>query len=315
MNPKLSVILATDEYATIESVVQCMRRQTIRESIEIVLVGRSKQDLSPALAYCDEFADVQLVESPVEDLATPRAAGVLAAKAPYVFIGETHSYPHPNLAELTLSIFESSDCSVITPCIANANPVNALSSAGVILDYGTWFLGLPAGEITLAPIYNAVYKKSILLELGERLTPALGQADDLWVKLRDEGHRILFEPRAQIDHVNVTMPWHWTLNRLYCGTMIAGNRSKDWPAGKRIVYIGGSFLIPWVLYRRIQSGVSAGMQGERRPVRTLAGIFTGLALRACGEVLGYAGLLEQKAAGGMYQYEVHKLKYATRGPA
>lgn len=315
MIPKLSVILATDEYATIESVVQCMRRQTIRQSIEIVLVGRSKQDLSPALAYRDEFADLQLVESEVDDLATPRAAGVLAAKAPFIFIGETHSYPHPNLAELTLSIFESSDCAVIVPCIANANPVNAFSSSGVMLDYGTWFLGLPAGEIKQAPIYNAVYKKAILLELGERLTPALGQADDLWVKLRDERRKILFEPRAQIDHVNVTMPWHWTLNRFFCGTMIAGNRSKDWAIGKRIVYIGGSFLIPWVLYRRIQSGVSAGLQGERRRIRTLAGILVGLTLRACGEVLGYAGLLEQTAAESMFQYEVHKLKYAEREPA
>jgi hypothetical protein len=57
------------------------------------------------------------------------------------------------------------------------------------------------------------------------------------------------------------------------------------------------------------------LQRERRPIRTLSAIFTGLALRACGEVLGYAGLLEREAAAGMYQYEVHKLKYASRETA
>lgn len=314
MTPKLSVILATDYYATIETVVQCMRRQTMRESIELILVGRSEQDLRPVLDYCDEFLTVRIVEDPVEDLSTGRAAGVRAARAPYIFIGETHSYPHPDLAAVALSAFERESCTVVVPCIANANPVSALSSSGVILDYGTWFRGLPAGPIDMAPIYNAVYDKSVLLELGDRLTPALAQADDLWRKLRDEGRRIFFEPTAQIDHVNVTMPGHWALNRFYCGVMIAGTRSADWSVAKRIVYIGGSFLIPVVLLRRIGAGVAAGLQGERRKLRTRAAIFAGLVLRAGGEVFGYAGLLRRKALDGMFQYEVHKLKYAAREP-
>jgi hypothetical protein len=312
MTPKLSVILATDYYATIKSVVQCMRRQTIRESIELILVGRSEQDLSPALQYSDDFLAIRIVEDPVEDLSTGRAAGVRAAQAPHIFIGETHSYPHPNLGEAALAVFECEPCTVVVPCIANANPVSPLSSSGVILDYGTWFRGLSGGPIDMAPIYNAVYDKSVLLELGDRLTPALAQADDLWRKLRDEGRLIVFEPCAQIDHVNVTMPWHWALNRFYCGVMIAGTRSSDWSVGKRIVYIGGSFLIPIVLLRRIGPGVAAGLQDERRKLRTRAAIFAGLVLRACGEVFGYAGMLRRKALDAMFQYEVHKLKYAAR---
>lgn len=313
-NPLISVILATDSYETIRSVVECMRKQTLRELVEIVLVGRSVEDLSTAKKYESEFAGIQLVEDPATDLAPARAAGVWAAAAPYVFIGETHSYPAPDMCRILLETLEREQVSAVVPAIANGNPNGALSCSGLILDYGQWINGLPPGPAAGAPIYNALYVKQVLLELGDRLAPALGQTDDLGVKIREGDHRILFEPRARIDHINVTQQRHWALNRFYCGTMIAGNRSQGWSPLRRLAYIGGWFLIPAVLYRRFSDGFRVARREHGLPAGTVAAVWTGLVLRALGEVPGYAGLLRGPALRGMYQYEVHKLKYAARGP-
>ena len=309
--PLVSIILATDTYATIRSVVQCLRKQTMRESIEVVLVGRSLDDLAQARKYESEFAAIRLVEHPVLDLAPARGAGVRAAAAPYIFIGETHSYPSPEMTRVLLDTLRREDCAAVTPAIANGNPNGALSCSGLILDYGQWINGLPPGPAAAAPIYNALYVKSVLLELGGRLDAALGQTDDLGAKLRNERRRVLFEPGARIDHINVTQGRHWTLNRFYCGTMIAGNRSKGWSPLRRLAYMGGWFLIPVVLYRRIAQGAAVARREHGLPPGTVAAVWAGLILRALGEIPGYAGLLEERALSGMYQYEVHKLKYAA----
>src|SRR6202040_745509 len=60
--PRVSVILATDTYETIRRVVERLRRQTVREQIEIVVIAPSAAAVDAVLAYRQEFAAVQIVE-------------------------------------------------------------------------------------------------------------------------------------------------------------------------------------------------------------------------------------------------------------
>src|SRR5262245_8258820 len=89
--PKLSVILATDTYPTIRPVVDRLRRQTARGQIELMLVAPSAAAVSAVMAHRGDFADIRIVECPFDDLAPARAAGIRAAAAKFVFVGETHS--------------------------------------------------------------------------------------------------------------------------------------------------------------------------------------------------------------------------------
>src|SRR5207247_1352154 len=98
--------------------------------------------------------------------------------APLVFIGETHSLPHPRFAQ-TLIEAHAGPWAVVVPGFRNANPEPSLSWAGFLSDYSPWAYGLPAGEITYAPIYNASYRRSVLLEFGDRLGRALSHGDEM----------------------------------------------------------------------------------------------------------------------------------------
>ncbi len=312
--PKLSVILATDVYSTIRPVVDRLRRQTVHHHIELVLVAPSVEAVAAVMPHQGEFAGIRIVEDPVEDLGTARAAGIRAAAAPFVFIGETHSYPHPGFSEALMRHF-AEPWSVILPAFGNANPKGALSWAGFVSDYGAWVEGLPAGEVSHIPIYNAAFRRQALLDLGDRLDPAISHGDELPLALHAAGHRAYFEPEARLDHVNVASLGHWVKERFAAGVMIAASRSLRWTFGRRVFYVFASPLIPVVLSWRVLPGVWLTIRQKKLPLSTAFWFAAGMAVKAAGELLGYAGAPVKSWERQLHEYEVHKLAYAGKGVA
>jgi len=306
--PQMSVILATDTYDTVRAVVERLRRQTLRQEIELVLVAPSAAAVDSALAYREEFAAVKIIEAHFSDVSTARAVGIRSATAPLVYIAETHSYAQPHLAEILIPLLTSS-WAAVTPAIGNANPKGALSWAAFLSDYGQWAEGLPAGEIPAPPPHNAVYRRDVLLELGDRLDPALGLGDELPRWLHDHGYRTYFEPAAQIDHVNVTRPGDWVRERFVSGWVIASHRAKRWSLARRLVYVGGSVLVPAVLMWRVLPGIWQSVRSRSLPPATIPAMVAAAILKSIGELCGYAGGAAAYAEYHMQEYEVHKLRY------
>jgi hypothetical protein len=310
--PKLSIVLGTDSYATISPVIERLRRQTVRDQIEIVLVAPSAAAVEEALAYREEFAGIRVVEDPVEDLAPARTAGVRAASAEWVFIGETHSYPRPELAECLLR-HVSGSWSLIMPAMGNANPVNVLSWAAFLIDYGIWGEGRTAGELPRFPLHNFACRRGALQALGDELTPALALGGDLTSALHAAGHRAWFEPAAGIDHVNLPRPWHWARERFACGVVVASRRLRRWTFARRLVYLAASPLIPVALGWRILPHAWRTVRAQRLPFITLFWVAIGLILRTGGELIAYAGAPDARWRRQMYDYEVHKGAFAGQG--
>jgi len=306
--PQMSVILATDTYETVRAVIERLRRQTLCREIELVLIAPSAAAVNAASAYREDFAALTIIETQFSDLAAARAVGIRAARAPLVYIAETHAYARPNLAEVLIPTLTNS-WAAVTPAIGNANPKGALSWAGLLSDYGQWAEGLPAGEVPAAPPYNAVYKRDVLLELGDRLETTLRLSDELPQWMRANGHRTYFEPAAQIDHINISRPKDFACERFVAGWVIASNRAQRWSLARRLVYVGGSALIPAVLMWRVLPGAWKNIRSRHLPVATVPAMIAGAILKAIGELCGYVGGKPTYAAHQMEEYEVHKLKY------
>jgi len=312
--PRLSVILATDSYETVRTVIERLRRQTLRQDIELVVVAPSVAAADAALAYREDFADVKIVESPFTEISGSRALGIRSATAPLVYIAETHSYARPNLAEVLIAAL-TDPWAAVTPAIGNANPKGALSWAALLSDYGQWAEGLPAGEIPSPPPHNAVFRRDILLELGDRLEPALGLSDELPRWMHARGYRTYFEPAAQIDHVNVTRPKDWVCERFVSGWVIASHRIKNWSLARRLLYVCGSIFIPAVLLWRVLPGVRQNMRHRHLPIATVPAMIAAATLKATGELCGYIGGRPAYAEHQMLNYEMHKLRYLVRSKA
>jgi hypothetical protein len=308
--PAISVILGTDLYETVRPVVKCLRRQTVKDRLELVIIAPRRESFGMSDAEGEGLAAVRFVAvGDVSRLAVARAAGVHAATAPIVVIGETHTYPDPRWAEALIRAHQGQPWAVIVPGFGNANPNGPLSWAIFLLDYGRWLAGLPAGEIGLTPTHNSSYKREVLLSMGPALETALAHGDEMTLRLKSGGHRTYFAPSAVIDHLNVTQLAPWLHERFLGGRLIAGRRAMRWAWWMRLLYIVGSPLIPAVVLSRIWRGVRQARRQTRLPFGTLSALISAAMVSGMGELVGYTWGMGTGAEAQMTEYEMHKVWY------
>src|SRR5262245_7250940 len=90
--PDLSVVLATPyDFDSLRPVIGHLQRQTIRDRIEIVMVGSTPDRFVVDESVLDGFASFRvLYVGPIRSLNIPRAAGFRVARAPLVALTEDH---------------------------------------------------------------------------------------------------------------------------------------------------------------------------------------------------------------------------------
>ncbi|HYN80420.1 MAG TPA: hypothetical protein VES88_02885 [Gemmatimonadaceae bacterium] len=307
---RMSVILVTDRFETIARVVDRLHAQTVADQLEIVIVAPSKAELDLDETAMEGFAALKVVElGNIDPMAAARAAGVRAATAPVVFLGETHSFPEPDFAAALLRAHEQA-WDIVVPGVGNANPDGVWSWASFLMDYGQWSDELPAREIGGGPTWNVSYKRAALLELNGVLERALASGDELPVTLRERGHRAYFEPAARIGHINVGRRG-WTDERYLSGLMVGSHRKGMWSLGRRLFYVCASPLIPVVILSRIARPVRVLRRSGALPRGIRSALIIGAVVRTVGEVVGYLAGATASARGRMEQYELHKMRYVA----
>ncbi|HZI75825.1 MAG TPA: glycosyltransferase [Gemmatimonadales bacterium] len=310
--PAISIVLATDSYETIQPVVQCLLRQTVKARLELIILTPDQESLGLDESDVRGLATIRVLEAgPLHGFARARAVGIRAASAPIIVIGESHSYPDAGWAEALIEAHQH-PWAVVVPGFGNANPDGALSWAAFLRDYGCWLAGLPGGEIFMMPTHNSSYKREVLLELGSDLEGALTHGDQLNRQLRARGHRIYFEPTARIEHLNISRPAAWFYERFLCGLMVGGQRARRWPWYKRLFYVAGSPVIPLVVFARSWNGLRRAQRQLGLPIGTIPALVVGAIVSTLGEVAGYARGAGRTAQQHMNEYELHKVRYAPR---
>jgi hypothetical protein len=310
--PRMSIVLATDAYDTLRPVIACLRRQTDRAQLEIVIVAPTE---SVDWAELSVFGAVRVVRvaAPLS-LPAARTAGVRAAAAPIVYIGETHCFPQPNMTAVILAAFTDERCAAVVPAILNANPATALSWASYLTDYGTWGSGRSAGELEQPLVYNVAYRRAVLLALGDRLGDLLdSNSEELWPILHERQYYAHFEPAARTDHANATRLAVMMNIRFCSGVLIGAKRARRWPIWRRFSYVLASPLIPGVLLWRVRSSIRFGAPARTLPAGTMLAVAAGAVAKTMGEVMAYLGVRVPSAERRLTEAELHKLRYARVG--
>ena len=309
--PRISVILVTDHYRTIRRVLDLLREQTALRDIELVLVLPSHARDPEVESTLSGFWNVRYVElASIHPIPHARAEGIRAASAPVIFLGETHSFPNRELAAALIAAHES-DWDAVVPALCNANPESAWSWASFLMDYGTWHETRRAGRIGGGPTWNVAYRKSLLMEIGDRLEGAMGHGDELAVWLQGRNARAYFEPRARLEHANVERFRDWMEQRFVLGILVAASRRKRWSRAKRLAYVAGSPLIPAVILYRLRSTVSALLRERTLPMRAVPALVLGTIVRSAGEAVGYWRGATPDHQPLMDDYEIHKLAFTS----
>ena len=283
--PTLSAILVTrDHWSTLSRALACLQRQTAAAQLEVVVVAPRAAHLGVPPEAAAGLHSLQLVEvDAIHNREQAGAAGVRAARAPFVVFVEDHVYAAPDWAA-ALSAAQAGGWAAIGPLVLTAN-AGALPLACHLADYGHWCDPAQGGPVKLLSNSNTCYERAALLALPGALEDWLDDQPRLQAHLLAQGRRLLFEPRAQLWHLNFSQWDAWVRLRLCCGWAFGAGRSRGWPVARRLLYVSAAPLIPLVNLRRLLA--LAGRSGVRGGARLLAALMALVLLEALGELLGY----------------------------
>jgi hypothetical protein len=304
-------VVVADEFRTIRRVVECLCKQEIADRIELVVATPQPSAFEIPERVCAALAGVQVVPGEIDTLPQARAAAIRAARAPVVVFGETHSFPEAGWAQALLETHRGS-WTAVGPTIVNANPESAIAWSNLLLDYGPFVECEQRGEVPRLMGHNSAYKREDLVAYGSRLDTLLLSDEVLNDDLRARGRTFFLEPGARTRHLNVSRRRPWLTERFAAGRVFAAERSKDWPSWKRLVYAGGSPLIPVIRLRRVLRDVRR-LNTPRRGFLAwvLPPLAVGLTASAVGEFCGYASGAGERDRRRLYEIEVFRGRFVA----
>src|SRR5262249_6679659 len=154
--PELSVVLATPyDFESLRPVLGHLRAQTIRDRLEVVIVGSTPDRFQVDETALEGFAGHQILHvGPIRSLNIPPAAGFRAARAPIVALTEDHCFPAPGWAEALVAAHRG-PWAAVGPSMVMANPQRYMAWANHLIQHSPWVHTTSSGVRKDLPGHNS----------------------------------------------------------------------------------------------------------------------------------------------------------------
>lgn len=221
-----------------------------------------------------------------EPMAVPelRAAGIFAARAPYVALIEDHCNVQAGWAERLLAAHRRGE-SVVGGSIRNAATERIRDWAAFLCEYSGHMEPAPAGPVEDLPGMNVSYDRRALEAIDDLLREGRWES---WLhpRLRERGFELYCDPAATLDHAKDFGFREFLSQRYHYSRSHAGMRNAALGA-RRVVYTLGSPLIVPLVYARIVRNVLRRQRHLRELALASPLILLYTAVWAGGEAVGY----------------------------
>lgn len=263
--------------------------QTVREQIELVMIVLPHVALDADMGLVNRLGSYQIVElADFSFQGRAFAAGVRAARAPWVAYVEEHSFPEPTWAEAL--IHAHSDSYAAVGCaIGNANPGTLTSWVNMFEEFGPIVSPVNSGVATYLGGHHTSYRREILLTYGDTLANRLDNETALHIDLRERGYTLFLAGDAVSNHINISQVWGY-LRQDYLGqrSFAAARASAGkWSVAKRLLYILASPLIPFVRTRRVLKEMQRTKRAALLQTQGLPLLMLAISCGTVGETIGY----------------------------
>lgn len=287
--PAMSVVLVTpDRFLRLRKTVQHLQAQTVHDRLELIIVAPSRKELDLCPSELDGFFGYDVAEVNVSaSVSNAKVAGVYKATAPLVVFGEDHNFPEPSWAEALIEAHHQPWVG-IGPVLCNANP-GAFSWSNFFISYGPWIEPVQSGIAGNLSDHNSSYKRAILLEFGSQLENLMDRDGGLHSALQNRGHRLYVESKARTHHLNFDRLIPSLALRFHAGRAFGATRASaaNWSFLRRILYVGGTPLIPLIRFRHVLREVKRTNRTDELLPRILPALVLLLIATAVGEAAGY----------------------------
>jgi len=288
--PRLTVVLpAPGALRAVDRTIAALERQSAAAALEVVVTTGAADPGPPPPAWARAPFAVRLVPAPDATATAALVAGIRAARAPLVAVGEDHAFPEPGWAAAVLARFAADRrVGAVAPAMANANPATALSWGNLLVAYTAWVAPVADGPVASVPVHGTTFRRAALLAHADALPALLGRGGALAGALTGDGHVLVLAADAVVHHVNPSRAGSTLRLRTDAGRLEAAGRAgaAGWPAARRAAYAAAAPAIPLVRWRR----VAGELRGRGHAVRgrRAAGLAAALAADAAGQALGFA---------------------------
>ena len=222
-----------------------------------------------------------------EPMAVPelRAAGIMAARAPYVALIEDHCVVGEGWGKRLLAAHRRG-YSVVGGPVRNGETRRIRDWAAFLCEYSGHMEPASSGVVSDLVGMNVSYDRKALAAIDDLVRESRWES---WLhpRLRSRGFAFFCDRAAAIDHVKDFGVREFLSQRYHYSRSHAGMRNPEL-GGKRWVYLVGSPLLVPLMYRRIARNVWQRRGPIKEFLLATPLILLYLAVWAYGEAVGYA---------------------------
>jgi hypothetical protein len=308
---KLAAILVTDDsYTTMQRSISYLLKQTAIDQIELVMVCPRRDRLMPVKDEVEQFGDYQIVETGVAlSSGQMLAEGIRATRSPAVFYVESHHFPPPNTAEVAIRELVERGRPVVGFAMSPANP-GLIAWAHLYGQFGAVVGPVKAGPVKRLGGHHIAYRKDILMEYDPVLSDLLDNEAVLYELFGRRGIELYLASDAEIPHVQVSNFVSYFRHEYLAQRIFGAARAKvlRWSLGRRLLYVAGAPLIPFVRLRRSVADIRRTGRSRELLPQIIPVILCANVGGAVGEAMGYA--FGDRALHKVQRMEIELDRYA-----
>lgn len=248
--PLLSVITVTSrDFSIVRRTILFLQQQTISDQIEVIVICESLDKVADhKVAEISGFEKFVFYEThhPITQFAEEMSTVAHTTTAPVVAFIDNHAYPFPDWVEEVLKSHQQYD--VVGFGMHNANPATTLSWLELLLSYPQQSIPRPSSEVSYVPFAQFSIKKKVIDEIEAQGEFLIGRNSEINKTILQLGYKMYLNTDAVLSHANPSTWRSATFIHFNAGRYDAAKRVKEkqWSLIRRMIYIFGSPLIPFV---------------------------------------------------------------------
>lgn len=312
--PSLSVVMVTPErYETCRPAISFLRKQTVRELLELVIVAPARAALELVEPEMDAFGDFQIVEiGKIVSTGRAMAEGFRAARAPLVAYSEEHTYPEPEWAEAMVHA-HAGPYAAVGAVIGNANPRSLVSWAHLYGQFGPAVAPAQSRKAKMLAAHHVSYKRQVVLQYGDMLGRMLEDECALFLDLRSRGQTLYLSGDAVSNHLNITRIAGYCLLDFIGQRGFASARAQagGWSTARRVFYAAATPLVPFLRMRRSVRDIFRTGRARQLLPQIVAPMAAALLCGMAGEMLGYLTEPSKQNSEDRTEFELNREAFVS----
>jgi glycosyl transferase family 2 len=272
----------------LDHLLAALDRQTGGVSFEVLVADRRQDGTAERVRRTHPLVRV-ITAGAGATLPDLRTLALDHARGRYILVTEDHVVPPPGWVSGLVGALEAAPPRVIGAGgpVDNVMRARAVDWAAFLCEYSAYLPPVSAGEVDDVPGMNIAYRREVLTAIDRAdLTRGFWESTvhAHWLAL---GHKFLRLPEIVMQHRKNFGFFYFLSQRFHYSRYYAGERFGSGGGARRLIYAGGSVLLPPMLLIRIARNAWAKPSYRGPLVRSLPAIGAFVVAWAVGEGIGY----------------------------